>query len=121
MPRTPKPRVWHPGALKDLLQRDVVDLLVLFLLSRRAMYGREIIRCLAKLTDDVLVYDKLNIPLSRLQRQGFICETNTPVGGDRARVYFMATPLGRQHLQEMLDDYRVFSGAVSKIIDVPGF
>ena len=72
MPRTPKPRRWRPGVLKNLLQRDVVDMLVLILLNRRAMYGREIIRYLAALTDNVLIYDKLNVPLSRLERQGFI-------------------------------------------------
>ena len=54
MPRTPKPRVWSPGALQGVLQRDVVDMLVLTLLSRRAMYGHEIIQYLAALTDEAV-------------------------------------------------------------------
>ena len=117
MPRTPKPRRWRPGVLKNLLQRDVVDMLVLILLNRRAMYGREIIRYLAALTDNVLIYDKLNVPLSRLERQGFIQVTNTPLGGDRARVYFVITELGQKHLQEMTEDYRLFAEAMGKVVD----
>ena len=81
MPRTPKPRVWSPGALQGVLQRDVVDMLVLTLLSRRAMYGHEIIQYLAALTDEVVVYDKLNTPLQRLKRQGFVTVTETPEKG----------------------------------------
>ncbi|WP_294451873.1 PadR family transcriptional regulator [uncultured Gemmiger sp.] len=119
MPRTPKPRRWRPGVLKNLLQRDVVDMLVLILLNRRAMYGREIIRYLAALTDNVLIYDKLNVPLSRLERQGFIQVTNTPLGGDRARVYFVITELGQKHLQEMTEDYRLFAEAMGKVVDAP--
>lgn len=119
MPRTPKPRVWRPGVLKSLLQRDVVDMLVLILLNRRAMYGREIIRYLAALTDDVLIYEKLNAPLSRLERQGFVQVTNAPLGGDRARVYFVITELGQKHLQEMTEDYRLFAEAMGKVVDAP--
>ena len=117
MPRTPKPRVWSPGALQGVLQRDVVDMLVLTLLSRRAMYGHEIIQYLAALTDEVVVYDKLNTPLQRLKRQGFVTVTETPEKGMRARVYFEATDLGRKHLQKMTEEYRAFVRAVNQVID----
>lgn len=121
MPRTPKPRTWKPGILKQLLQRDVVDMLVLTLLCRRAMCGYEIRRHLGELTDQTLVYDKLSAPLNRLQRQEFIRETEVPPNGDAARVYFAVTDEGRQHLQEMVDDYRAFTSAADRVIGLAPF
>ena len=121
MPRNPKPRIWKPGILKRLLQRDVVDMLVLTLLCRRAMCGYEIRRQLAELTDQALIFDKLSSPLNRLQRQAFIRQTEVPPDGDAARVYFIATDEGKKHLQEMVEDYRAFISAADRVVDLTRF
>lgn len=116
MPRPPKPRAWKPGILKNLLQRDVVDMLILSLLCSRVMYGYELRQRLADMTEQVLMYDKLNSALNRLQRQMFICKTDTPPDGDEARVYFTITEEGRLRLREMMADYRAFTAAADRVI-----
>lgn len=116
MPRPPKPKIWKPGILKSLLQRDVVDMLILTLLCRRAMYGYEMRQQLADMTEQVLLYDKLSSALNRLQRQAFICKIDTPPDGDDARVYFTITEEGRLHLREMVADYHAFTAAADSVI-----
>lgn len=102
--------------IRSVLRNKAIDMLVLAMLSRQAMYAREMLRQLSDVTDNVLAYDKLHTPLLRLQRQGLVCQTDTPPGGVAARVYFAITPAGRRRLTQMVGEYRRFNLAVEKVL-----
>ena len=102
--------------IHSLLRIKAIDMLVLAMLSRRSMYAREMLRCLAAVTDNVLSYDKLHTPLLRLQRQGLICQTETPPDGYPSRVYFAITQTGQIRLAELVEEYRRFNCAVEKVL-----
>lgn len=102
--------------VRSMLRIKEIDMLVLALLSRRTLYAHEMLRILAEMTDNVLTYDKLHTPLIRLQRQGLVCQAETPPDGVAARVYFSITPQGRGRLEELVREYRRFNAAVEKIL-----
>ena len=116
MPKMAYPAGPRAKQIRSVLRVKAIDMLVLAMLSSRCMYGREMLDYLAVLTDNVLSYDKLHTPLSRLQRQGLIAQTDTPPNGVAARVYFAITQQGRDRLREMVGEYRSFNTAVEKVL-----
>ncbi|HJD20841.1 MAG TPA: PadR family transcriptional regulator [Candidatus Gemmiger faecigallinarum] len=115
MPRKPH-HLYQTKKGREVLRMQTMDMLVLALLSGCTMCAPELLDRMAELTDNALAYARLQTPLSRLERQAFICRAETPPGRPAARVYFSITPEGRRYLEYLTAEYRRFNRAVEVVL-----
>ena len=81
---------------REILRMQTLDMLVLALLSSSTMCAPELLARMGELTDNALAYVKLQTPLSRLERQGYICRAKTPPGGMVCLLYTLTLPTNRE-------------------------
>jgi PadR family transcriptional regulator PadR len=95
----------------------VPELLVLQLLSRRAMYGYELVRAIEQSSKQVLEFGEGCIypVLHRLEKDGHLASLRETVGG-RSRVVYRLTPSGRKRLQGRVAAWRGIVGAVDQVL-----
>jgi PadR family transcriptional regulator PadR len=96
----------------------IPELLVLKLLSGREMYGYQIARAIATETRQALLFGEGCIyPLLRsLQRRNLLTSRRQETDG-RTRLYYALSPMGREHLAEMLADWERVSSGVKWVLD----
>lgn len=92
------------------------------LLSRKKMYGYEIIKELEVLSSNLfeLREGTLYPILHSLEESKFVTSEWVGESGGRQRKYYVLTKAGRGHLKEKKQEWRVFSTAVDRIISEHG-
>lgn len=95
----------------------VPELLILHLLSRRPMYGYEIVRAIEDATDKTLEFGEGCIypVLHRLEASGSLAGRREVVGG-RSRVVYRVTPSGKKKLSHAENQWRAIVAAVDKVL-----
>ena len=91
----------------------VPELLILHLLSARAMYGYQLVQAIRLATNDVLEFGEGCVYpiLHRLEADGLLTSRRETVGG-RNRVVYRVTPKGAKRLEERATAWRHVVGAV---------
>lgn len=97
-------------------KRATSPLVVLRLLSGRAMYGYEISQAMSKKSDGQFTIAVLYPILYRLEEQGYIRVERTEVINNRARSYYAITDAGRSYLAQSLRAYDEMHTAFKKIM-----
>ncbi len=98
----------------------VPELLVLRLLTRREMYGYEIVKAVRVVTSDAIslgegvVYPALHA----LERAGALKARRKPVNG-RTRVYYSVTAKGTKRLDRLTAEWNRVSGGVESALAEP--
>ena len=106
------------SGFKSLLKRAITEMLVLLTLQHKPMYAYEIMSELEEMSDGYLSYNTLYISIYRLEELKFIVESAKTVSeSNRTRVYYSITDAGNEYLDNLIDEYRQFSGIVDGIID----
>src|SRR3954468_18749696 len=95
----------------------VPELVVLELLSRRPMYGYELVRAIERSSGEVLEFGEGCIYpiLHRLEKDGHLASRRETVGG-RSRVVYRLTASGRKRLQVRVAAWRSIVGAVDQVL-----
>jgi PadR family transcriptional regulator, regulatory protein PadR len=95
----------------------VPELLVLQLLSRRAMYGYELVRAIEQSSQQVLEFGEGCIypVLHRLEKDGHLSSRRETVSG-RSRVVYRSTAKGRKRLEAQAAAWQRIAGAVQGIL-----
>ena len=95
----------------------VPELLVLQLLSRRAMYGYELVRAIKHSSEDVLEFGEGCIYpiLHRLEHDGHLTSRRETVEG-RSRVVYRATASGRKRLATQTATWQRIAAAVQTML-----
>ena len=103
---------------KSLLSGST-SMLVLSLLKDRDKYGYEMISQLALRSENVFEMKEgtLYPVLHALERDGYVESYEKETEAGRKRRYYHLTDRGSRQLQEQTDQWRVFSGAVDKILE----
>ena len=106
------------SGFKSLLKRALTEMLVLLTLQYRPMYAYEMMNELERMSGGYLSYNTLYIAIYRLEALKFIIESGKSVSeGNRTRVYYSITDAGNEYLDNLIDEYRRFSGIVDEMID----
>jgi PadR family transcriptional regulator PadR len=107
MPKKPNP---------DYLN-GVPELLVLQLLSRRPMYGYQLLRAIEQSTGNVLEFGEGCIYpiLHRLEHEGHLASCREMVGG-RSRVVYRITSSGRKRLHGRVAAWQNIAAAVNQVL-----
>jgi PadR family transcriptional regulator PadR len=95
----------------------VPELLVLRLLSRRAMYGYELVRAIEQTSNEVFEFGEGCIypVLHRLEKDAHL-ESRREVVGGRSRVVYRVTAQGRKRLESQAATWQRIAGAVEQIL-----
>lgn len=101
---------------KELL-KGTTSTLVLQLLSRKKMYGYEIIKDLEILSGGLFEFKEgtLYPLLHNLEESGFVSSEWVGEPGTRQRKYYFITKNGRAHLKEKKEAWSEFSSAIDRI------
>jgi PadR family transcriptional regulator PadR len=95
----------------------VPELVVLQLLSRRAMYGYQLLRAIEEATGNVLEFGEGCIYpiLHRLEREGHLASRREIVAG-RSRVVYRITAAGRKRLHGRVAAWQSIAAAVNQVL-----
>jgi PadR family transcriptional regulator PadR len=99
----------------------VPELLILHLLSARAMYGYQLVQSIRLATNEVLEFGEGCVYpiLHRLEADGLLAGRRETVGG-RNRVVYRVTTKGAKRLQESVATWRHVVGAVQGVLKKQG-
>ncbi|BCJ94259.1 PadR family transcriptional regulator [Anaerocolumna cellulosilytica] len=94
-------------------------LLILKLLEEKDMYGYQMIEALAKKSDDAfsLKAGTLYPILHGLEKDGVVEAYDENADSARVRIYYHLTQKGKKLLQDKKQEWKVYSGAVNKILE----
>jgi len=95
-----------------------VEMLILFLLNQKDLYGYELTTLLKKLSqgDYALAEGSLYPILYRLLEKGHITDREETVGKRRIRVYYHIEESGKTRLSDLLEDYQKTCNGIDKIL-----
>lgn len=99
-------------------RRGTIELAVLAVLHRKDMYGYEIVKSIAKLSDGnyTTPIGTLYPVLYRFTESGFVSDRDEIVN-KRLRKYYHLEDAGKQYFQEMLTEYRKIVTGIDLIVN----
>ena len=99
------------------LMKGSTTLLILNLLAKENLYGYQIIKKLSEESENIfnLKEGTLYPILHGLEEKGFISSYWDDTTGKK-RKYYSITKQGKKQLKESKEEWKVFSGAVNKVI-----
>lgn len=110
-----------PSGIKESLKKAITEMLVLFLLRQKSMYTYEMMREIKRLSDGILTFNTLYIAIYRLERFGYIAESDKVLSDDnRVRIYFSITKDGQSYLEKIIREYRLITDTVDRMLSQDG-
>jgi len=106
---------WH-----EQLRRGALDLAILASVAPEPRYGLEIIRRLEEFTDLVVTEGTIYPILARLTREHLLDARWTTGESSHPRKYYRLTSQGRRTLDDMIGNWRAFTGKIDQLIDASG-
>lgn len=101
------------------MMKGSTDLLLLSIISKRDMYGYEIVQALKQSSDELYSMSEgtLYPALKRLESLGYIHSYWVENDGMRKRKYYQLTKDGQRALAEKLNDWRQINKLIEKWTD----
>ena len=99
----------------------VPELLVLRLLSRKQMYGYELVKAIRPATSDAIALGEGVVypALYGLEQRGALKARRKTVNG-RSRVYYSVTAKGRRRLNQLTEEWQRVTGGIRTALEEPG-
>ena len=109
-------------ATQTMFLNGVPELVVLRLLSRREMYGYELVKAIESCTQGALTFGEGCIypVLHALQQRGLLRTRRMEAESGRSRQYYAMTAKGKRHLQKVTGQWQSIHAAVSALLDNGG-
>ncbi len=101
----------------EFLKKATAELIILFVLQKRPMYTYEIMQEIKDISEDAIVFNTLYQAVYRLQKLGYIAEKEKTLSeGNRIRIFFEITELGREHLGKLIEEYRRYTSVLDDLL-----
>jgi len=106
-------------AVQENIRFGLVEVLILAMLSKEEMYGRQIKHELAKKTNGAYVVEEGSLygPLYRMESRGLISSRKELVGAKRFRNYYHLEPHGVEYLEYALKEYKFVCDGVNSLLE----
>lgn len=103
---------------RSSFKMGTVEMLILFLLNQKDLYGYELTMLLKELSggDYILAEGSLYPILYRLLEKGHIIDREETVGKRRLRVYCHIEESGKSRLKDLLEDYQTTCNGIDRIL-----
>jgi PadR family transcriptional regulator PadR len=111
---------WVMAQTNPPFMSGVPELLVLRLLTRKEMYGYELVKAVRVVTGKAIALGEGVIypVLHALERNGALTARRKEFNG-RTRVYYALTPKGRERLAELAGEWERVSSGVRSVLGEP--
>ena len=95
-------------------KKGVLELIVLLAVNKKDIYGYELVMEVSKVVDvnDGTIYPLLKRLTNERYFETYLVDSNE----GPARKYYKITVLGKQRLEELRDNWKVFANSVNKFI-----
>lgn len=95
-----------------------VEMLILFLLEKKDLYGYEITLLIKELSEGLLSVSESTLypTFYKLLDKKYISDNEVVIGKRRIRVYYHLEDAGRERLAELLEDYKATTIGIEKIL-----
>lgn len=95
-----------------------VEMIILFLLSKKDLYGYQLTLLIKELSDGKLIVNESTLypTLYKLMDNGYITDDEKPIGKRRVRVYYHLLDAGKQRLADLLEDYNTITLGIKSIL-----
>ena len=107
---------------KENFKRGCTEILALYLLCQEDMYGYRIIREIATRSKDTFKLNEgtLYPILHMLEKEGHVTSYDGQSETGRSRRYYRITVQGKLHLAARMEEWQVFSDAVTLVLGTEG-
>ncbi len=107
------------GQHKDVLKKDTIEMLVLYLLSKEDLYGYQITQSLSEKSSGryTVLAGSLYPILYDLAEKGCITEYSKAAGKRRIRKYYHLEEKGKEYYEKILSDYLSMIDSIDSILD----
>ena len=117
----PKTTSGAPEGIRESLKKATTEMLVLFLLKQKSMYTYEMMSTVEKLSEGRITFNTLYQAIYRLQGFSYIEESRKVMSeSNRVRIYYAITDSGKEYLAALIENYRVMTDAIEKILSLDG-
>jgi PadR family transcriptional regulator PadR len=105
--------------IRENLKRGTVEMLILFLLSKKDMYGYELSKELSEKSGGLYEIQEGSMypTLYRLIEKKYISDYKELIGKRRTRVYYHIEDAGLTYLNQIVDEYRSLNNGIDKIFN----
>lgn len=106
---------------RDYFRNGTIEMIALSLLSESDLYGYQLVQTISERSGGVITIQigSLYPVLYRLRDDGYISETQVPIGRRKFRVYYHIEPSGVALYHELLEEHQSFESALGKILSAP--
>lgn len=106
-----------PAGIREALKKATTEMLVLFVLRQKSMYTYEMMQTIENMSSGQITFNTLYQAIYRLQGFQYIQEEEKVLSEhNRVRIYFGITDAGRKYLEQLIAEYRAFTGAIDQIL-----
>lgn len=105
--------------IRENLKRGTVEMLILFLLSKKDMYGYELSKSLSDKSGGLYEIQEGSMypTLYRLIEKNYISDNKQLIGKRRTRVYYHIEESGLEYLNTVLTEYRALNDGINNILN----
>lgn len=103
---------------RSSFKMGTVEMLVLFLLEKKDLYGYEIVSLIRNISEGNLVIGESTLypTLYKLMEKKYISDREEKVGKRRIRVYYHLEDSGKSRLSDLIEDYQSTTIGIEKIL-----
>ena len=110
-----------PAGMREMMKKATTEMLILFLLRQKEMYTYEMMSTIERISDGRLTFNTLYLAIYRLQKNGHVVEARRELSdGNRVRIFFRITELGREYYEGLVEQYHLYVGAIDDILAQDG-
>ena len=110
-----------PSGMREALKKATTEMLVLFLLRQKEMYTYEMMTQIDRLSGGNITFNTLYQAIYRLLYQQYIRESRKVLSeANRTRIFFTITPAGEEYYVALLEQYRIFTQAIDRVLAQDG-
>lgn len=104
---------------KDNFKRGNIEMLILYLLQEKEMYGYQISQTLMQRSQGLFVIQEGTMypTLYRMLDRGLIADRVELLGRRKTRVYYRIQPEGEAYLKQLQEEYEQINKGIKYVID----
>ena len=103
---------------RDYFRNGTIEMIALSLLNEADLYGYQLVQTIAERSGGVISIQigSLYPVLYRLRDEGYISETQVPIGRRKFRIYYHIEPSGVEFYHNLLAEHQTYEAALEKIL-----
>lgn len=105
----------------DYFRNGTIEMIILSLLKESDMYGYQLVQTIGERSGGVITVQigSLYPVLYRLRDEGYISETQVPIGKRKFRIYYHIETSGIELYNKIVAEHQIFEAALERLLSCP--